>query len=185
MSDVDILREMIRDASRLDLVNYYNRNKVILCEPQYSGYSVCISGLPENTIVIKADDFRSPDTLFKGGSGECKRADFIIIAESDNKTFILIIEMKSRKGSEKEIINQLTGSQCFLSYVREIGRAFWRQNNFLGKCVYRFISIAHISIAKSKTRVTRPAGLHDRPERMLKVAYPHRLEFNHLAVRSG
>ncbi|MBK8509626.1 MAG: hypothetical protein V9G63_04990 [Candidatus Competibacter sp.] len=184
MSDFDVLRKMIKDSSRLELDDYYSRNQVTLCEPQDSDYSVCIRGLPEDTVIIKADDFRSPDTIFKGEHGECKRADFLIIAESNDKVFILIIEMKRRKGLEKEVIKQLVGTRCFLSYVIEIGRAFWQQNTFLNNCVYRFISINHISIAKGKTKVTRTDKLHDRPERMLKIAYSGHLEFKHLAGRS-
>ena len=94
---------------------------------------------------------------------------------------ILCIEMKATKGVEKEIIQQLTGAQCFVAYCQEIGKAYWNQSNFLKGNDYRFVSISQISIAKNKTRTTRLTDTHDRPERMLKIAYPHHLQFNYFA----
>ncbi len=58
MSDIAILKEMIRDLSIVKLVLSQSRNKVILTEPQPPNYFVTIEGIPdeENAIVIKADD---------------------------------------------------------------------------------------------------------------------------------
>jgi hypothetical protein len=180
MPDISMLHELIKDTAKQALVDSYGKKQAILTEPQCPGVSVTISGLPDNVIVIKADAFTSPDTVFIGANGECKRADFVIIANTGNKKVVLCIEMKATKGSEKEIIQQLTGAQCFVSYCREIGKAFWNQPDFLKSYVYRFVSISQISIAKSKTRMTRSTDSHDRPEQMLKIAYPHHLQFNHL-----
>ena len=184
MSDMDILQQMIRSSARLDLTDYYDKKQVTLTEPQCPTSVVTISGLPDDVIVIKADDFKSPDAIFNGSHGECKRADFLIIADSGDKKIILCIEMKARKSPENDIIKQLTGTQCFVAYIREIGKSFWKQPSFLNSYAYRFVSISHTSIAKSKTRTTRTPGIHDRPERMLKIACPHHLQFNHLAGRN-
>ena len=157
------------------------KSETTLTEPQCPGVSVTISGLLDNVIVIKADAFTSPDTVFMGSHGECKRADFVIVADTGNKKVIICIEMKARNNGGKGIIQQLTGAQCFVGYCQEIGKAFWHQPDFLKDYVYRFVSISQISIAKSKTRLTRLADTHDRPDRMLKIAYPHHLQFSHLA----
>lgn len=185
MSDMDILQQMIKNSTQLALTNEYGKKQITLIESQCPASLVNIYGLPDDVIVIKADDFKSPDTIFNGSNGECKRADFLIIAESGDKKIILCIEMKVRKSPESDIIKQLTGTQCLVAYIREIGRLFWKKPGFLNGYVYRFVSISHTSIAKSKTRTTRPTGIHDRPERMLKIAYPHHLQFNHLAGRNG
>jgi hypothetical protein len=137
--------------------------------------------MPHNSIVVKADAFKSPDSVFQGTKGECKRADFVIVADCGNKKVIVCIEMKAGKDSEKEIVRQLTGARCFMVYCQEIGKSFWREQDFLKGYAYRFVSINRISIAKSKTRIDRHPSLHDRPDRMLKISSPHRLEFNHLA----
>ncbi len=177
MDDLDILRQMVKDSATVPLTEYYGKYKVDLTE---SKYSVPVFGMPDNAIVIKADAFSAPDTVFKCKRGECKRADFVIIADTGTKKVILCIEMKARKDSTPEIIQQLAGAQCFVAYCREIGQTFWNQPDFLKDYIYRFISIDHISIGKKKTRITSEAGTHDRPERMMKIGWPHHLQFNHL-----
>ncbi len=181
MSDIDILHQMIKESARIFLSDIYGKKQLTLSEPQHEKSSVTIRGVPESAIIIKADAFKSPDTVFNGLHGECKRSDFVIIADTDNKKIILFIEMKARKGSEKEIIQQLTGAQCFIAYCREIGKAFWNQKKFLDDYAYRFVSIGHTGIPKRKTRISRQVGVHDCPERMLKIDSPHHLQFNHLA----
>lgn len=183
MSDIQILDEMVSLNAKLVVETANGNNKVILTEPQDT-LSVTLSGLPDNTIVIKADAFKSPDSIFNGTKGECKRADFVIVATAGKKKVIVCIEMKATKDSRKEIVQQLTGAQCLARYCQEIGRQFWQQQDFLEGYVYRFVSIGHISIAKQKTRISRQAGVHDRPERMLKIDWPHHLEFNHLVGRN-
>lgn len=181
MPDIEILNQMIRDGAKLALDCHNGKHQVTLVEPQHTNASVTIRGIPENAIVIKADAFRSPDSVFNGSKGECKRADFVIVADAGKKKIILCIEMKATKDSENEIIRQLVGARCFVSYCQEVGKAFWQQQDFLRKYVYRFVSIGHISIAKQKTRISRKSAIHDRPERMLKIDWPHHLQFNHLA----
>ncbi|MBE3144112.1 MAG: hypothetical protein IMZ61_09350 [Planctomycetes bacterium] len=181
MSDIGILQEMIKDAAKVSLTSVGNRKQVTLTESQQAGSSVTIYGLPDEVVVIKADAFRSPDTVFNGSRGECKRADFVIVADTVNRKIILCIEMKATKGPLQEIIHQLTGTRCFVAYCREIGLGFWNKRDFLDGYTQRFITIGHTSIPKKKTRISRQEGAHDRPDRMLKIDWPHYLEFNHLA----
>lgn len=177
---------MIKDAAKVSLVDYYGKKQVKLEEPQFPGASITIHGMPDNAVVIKADAFTSPGSVFKGLHGECKRADFVIIADGGSKKKVVIcIEMKvmagKRMGTEKEIVQQLKGAQCFVAYCREIGRLFWNEPDFLNGFVYRFVSIGNISISKKRLRIDPSKNLHDRPEKMMKISSPHRLEFNHLA----
>jgi hypothetical protein len=88
---------------------------------------------------------------------------------------------RSGKGQPTEIVQQLKGAQCFIAYCREIGKAFWNEPDFMKKYRHRFVSIAHTSIPKRKTRITRESGKHDEPEKMLKIDWPHHLQFNQLA----
>lgn len=85
MSDMDILQQMIKNSTQLALTNEYGKKQITLIESQCPASLVNICGLPDDVIVIKADDFKSPDTIFNGSNGECKRADFLIIAESGDK----------------------------------------------------------------------------------------------------
>jgi len=151
--------------------------KVELIEPE-ENYSTTLSGLPADSVVIKGDAFPAPDKIFQGSRGECRRADYVIIADSGTKKVILCVELKRTTKSEKHIIEQLTGAKCFVAYCQEIGKTFWRQHNFLDDYDYRFISIGHISVAKRKTRITRNTAVHDAPERMMRIDWPHYLSFN-------
>jgi hypothetical protein len=182
MSDFVILQEMIKDAATVPLVDKYDRKIVTLAEPQHTHSSVTIAGIPDDAVVIKADVFNPPTSVFNDTMGECKRADFVIIADADNKKVILCIEMKAGKGgTEREIIQQLKGAQCFVAYCREIGRAFWNTPNFLAGYRYRFVSIRESSISKRPTRVDTKTDAHDRPDQMLKISGRRFLQFNHLA----
>ena len=154
MSDIAILKEMIRDFSVVTLVPSQARNKVILIEPQQPNSSVTIDGMPDekNVIVIKADDFKSPETIFRGDHGECKRADFVIIADTGKKKVILCIELKTGRSEKKHaILLQLEGARCFTEYCKEIGKSFWVQPNFLKDYDYRFVSIKNFSVKKQRS----------------------------------
>ncbi len=182
MTDINLLDQMIKNEAKMALENKNGKLYVTLSEPQCPRGSVTIAGLPNNAIVIKADKFNSPDSLFAGSKGECKRADFVIVADSGQKKVVLCIEMKQTRDSAKEVVQQLTGTLCFVSYCKEIGREFWNRQDFLKGYDYRFISIGHISIAKRRTRIDRQPGIHDRPEQMMKIGWPNgRIEFNLLA----
>lgn len=184
MSDIKILKEMINERATVPLEETCNKKyQVTLTEPLPANYSVTISGMPagDEVIIIKADAFNSPKTVFKGDFGECKRADFVIIADTEKKKVILCIEMKGGKGgSEKEIIQQLKGAQCFVAYCREIGQSFRSKPNFLSGYMYRFLCITEINTTKQVTRTAPPTGNHDRPDRMLKISSPRYLHFDRL-----
>jgi len=185
MSDIALLKEMIKETARVPLEEHNGKNQVTLIEPPPANYSVTIHGMPyeDEVIIIKVDTFSSPRAVFNGKCGECSRADFVIIADTDNKKVskvILFIEMKGGKAENKKIIQQLKGAQCFVAYCREIGQLFWEQKNFLKDYKYRFISLKKISIAKKTTWIGSKVGIHNSPERMLKITSPHHLQFNRL-----
>jgi len=182
VSDIDILNDMIKDTAKISPEDNYGKLKVTLTEPQQLDSSTTIFGFPNDAITIKVDTFESPDTIFNCLNGECKRSDFVIIADTDEKKVILHIEIKAKTGKKNnDIIKQLKGADCFVAYCRKIGKEFWNKQDFLDGYNTRFISIGHTSIQKKKTRIIRHLGVHDSPENMLKIASPHYLAFNHLA----
>ncbi|HIK12481.1 MAG TPA: hypothetical protein IGS52_19855 [Oscillatoriaceae cyanobacterium M33_DOE_052] len=183
MSDIAILKEMINQSATVPLLDKYGKKQVILREPAPANYAVTIYGMPndDDVIIIKADAFISNKAFFQGKQGECKRADFVIIADTGQKKVIVCLEMKWGKGgTEAEIIHQLKGAQCLVTYCREIGRSFWNLPNFMKDYVYRFVSIRDISIAKKPTRSPSNTPTHDRPDKMLKISSPHHLTFDSL-----
>lgn len=181
MTDFAILDEMIQENARVSVgQNEYGKRELLLVEPQDPRSSVTLAGIPDRVMVITADAFRSPDTVFKGQHGECKRADYVIIAEKPDGKFIVCIEIKAGSAPENEVIRQLAGAECFIHYCQAIGKTFWSERAFLDGYSYRFVSIRHTGIRKQKARIEPKAASHDRPERMLKISAPNRLEFNRL-----
>jgi hypothetical protein len=178
MSDIAILKEMIRDCAivELEYKKEYKRDSYLLklTETQ-DNYSFVVNGMPkpDEVIVIKLDEFFDVRRIFTGSKGECKRADFIIIANTTSEKVILCLEMKKGKKSNTWITKQLKGAKCFVSYCREIGRLFWNQPDFLRDYQYRFVSIKNISISKTTTssrQFSQKSEIHDQPEKMLKIS---------------
>jgi hypothetical protein len=179
MPDMLILSQMIKDSALISLQDEYGKKLVKLCDPQAPDSSATIRNLPSDALVIKVDAFRSPDDIFKGKNGECKRADYVII--SAEKECILFIEIKQTKDGWDQIVKQLKGAQCFVEYCKEIGKTFWNESSFMTGYKYRFISIGHTSIPKRKTRITKKLKKHDTPKRAMKVDWSNHLQFNQLA----
>jgi len=173
---------MIRDDAIVSTtISSYGKLQIVLTEPQYPDCEVTITGVPEDTIVVRADAFKSPDSLFNGSKGECKRADFIVVANDASRKVVLYIELKKRTDSSTDIVKQLKGARCLVEYCKEVGREFWGKSGFLCNCTHRFIAITQIRLSKQKTRIKKDGGIHDRPDNFLKVSYPNnRLEFNRL-----
>ena len=190
-SDFDILHDLIRDEALARVEFPYGKKTIVLEEPghqQQSAYSLRINDVPDDAVAFRADAFPAPNHLFKNDKGECKRADFVVIASDGKTNWIIYVEMKRGKGpSEKQITQQLRGTQCLVAYCRAIGQEFWQERRFLKKESYqqRFISVRDIGIPKKPRSVPPESGRHDVPERMLKINSPHRgnLRFNHLVGR--
>ncbi len=178
MTDFQILSQLFKDATKVPLRTEYNKSFVLLDEPQATDSEAKIRNLPDDAIVIKIDAFRSPDNIFNGTKGECKRADYAII--SSERKCILLIEIKRNKDAWCQVVKQLMGAKCFIKYCQEIGRSFWNDNNFLKGYRYRYVSIGHTSIPKRRTRITKQDERHDTPETALKIDWPNYLQFNML-----
>ena len=183
-TDLDILNDMIMDSAKVNIEHNSsdpNKSSVTLNEPQSPTSEVTIYGLPHNAIVIKVDTFKSPDTILTETRGQRKRSDYIIVTDKKGKKNILHIEIKTTKGSEKDIIKQLKGSVCFVGYCKEIAKEFWYEKDFLSEFESRFVSITRTcSINKKQTRLNKKYNPNDTPERMMTLKYPHKQQFNHL-----
>ena len=180
MQDFEILEEMMNKQALMPLQKEYGRSIVILDEPQTTNSAVTIRNLPDETLVIKVDMFNAPDQIFNGRKGECKRADYVIISPAHK--CIVYIELKRTRDAWNEIVKQLKGAQCLVSYCKNIGQTFWNSREFMRNYKQRFISIGHIGIPKRKTRMEKPTqSAHDKPEKAMKIDWPNYVEFNKLA----
>lgn len=179
MPHLGILSQMVKTSALVPTQGSSGKLRVTLQEPQAPDSSATISELPTDALVIKVDVFRSPDEIFNGTYGECKRADYVII--SAKKRCILYIEIKRTKDSWNHIVKQLMGAECFIKYCQEVGKRFWNCSDFLSGYEHRFISIGHTSISKRPTRYKDSAPIHNSPEKALKVDWPKNLQFYQLA----
>lgn len=179
MNDHEILAELVKDNARVALEGQGRQKRVILNEQQTPDSKATISHLPDDTVVMKVDTFTSPDQVFKGLKGECRRADYVIVSPS--KKTIIYIEMKRTKDTWPGIVQQLKGAECFVKYCQEIGKSFWGENSFLEQYRHRFVSLCHTSISKRSTRTRPLEKLHDRPEDAMRIDWPKVLYFNQLA----
>lgn len=169
MNDIQILQEMLSRDSKVPLQHAHDKSSVEL-KDEKSGGTATIIGMPQDSIVIRAEDFENPLTIFDGSKGECKRADFVIVSSEDTKKWIVCIETKTGKSkAEAHIKAQLKGAQCFIGYCRCIGRVFWESSAFLDGYEYRFVSIGHTNVHKRNMQPSRPSTWHSSPENFLKV----------------
>ncbi len=185
MPHISILKEMLKGSIIVPIEDHpYKNGKKQVTLTEEGQYSLIIRGLPEErfVIVIKTDKFPAPTNIFNGSKGECKRSDFVIITDIDNKQMVLFIEMKSKKSTEgnQHIIKQFKGAQCVIKYTKEVGKLFWDTPHFLDDFESRFVCLMDINIDKRPTSYLGVSGLHDCPENMLKIKSTHYLQFNQL-----
>ena len=184
MNDIQILQEMLNPDVQVVLQPGQGRPSAQLTDSQ-SGTTVEIKGLPYNSIVIRAEDFENPLTIFNGEKGERKRADFVIVSNDENdRKWIICIETQEMDAKlASHVVQQLKGSYCFITYCQCIGKSFWTSDGFLDDYDYRFVSIVDINFNRSR-RQTQPfdsaKGLHNRPETFLKISRCPMIYFRNL-----
>ncbi|MEN9848654.1 MAG: hypothetical protein RL368_1394 [Pseudomonadota bacterium] len=179
-TDIEILRQMIRTENIIKPTEKNGKIELILAEADYSvtvnGLSIC-----DEFLVIKADKFDLSTSFFENRNEQFKRADFIIVAELNNRKVIICLEMKAKKDHENKILAQLKGAQCLVEYCKALGKAFWNNKSFLTECTYHFVSIGHIknSVKPNYTHADI-THTHHEPKNLLKIAGARRIAFNQL-----
>ena len=184
VNDINILQEMLSAGAQVPLQKTKEECSVTLKDKQ-AETTVEIKGIPEDSIVIRAEAFKQP-TVFKGSKGERRRADFVIVSNSENEKWIICIETQAGTGKDpKKVEQQLRGAQCFMGYCKCVGKSFWQSEKFLDSYQYRFVSISGININKQQTRFSTPSNqpvgpLHDSPDTFLKILERQSLYFDEL-----
>ncbi|MCY4325054.1 MAG: hypothetical protein OXC81_03410 [Betaproteobacteria bacterium] len=187
MSDALILSELIA-VGALAKQEGAGKASVHLQEPD-AEHSVQISGLPKDAFVIEADkSLREADnkvsmlkSIFGGGHNECKMADYIIISPACK--IIVCVELKSsRRNIRPKAVWQLTGASCLVAYIREVGRKFWRADNFLADYDYRYAVIIKHSAKKTSRQLREDdQRKHNTPDKFLGISTAQRVSFRYLA----
>lgn len=155
-----------------------------------SGDTVKITGIPPDSIVIRAEIFEEPLTIFNGTKGERKRADFVIVSSDENgRNWIVCIETQESDSKKAwEIVQQLKGACCLISYCKCIGKSFWNSNNFLDGYECRFVSIVETNPNKSKRKTGSfhsKGKLHNHPKKFKKIPQRSKIPFGKLIHPEG
>lgn len=145
MNDIEVLKKMLIPSVLVPLQHEQdNRSSVKLTDLQ-AQTAVTIKGLPQNTVVLRAEVFipyadaedsnadvedRKNSCFFNGSKGECKRADFVIVSSGTKKWIIFIETQRGNYKSCKEVVQQLKGALCLINYCRSIGKEFWLEGNY-------------------------------------------------------
>lgn len=184
MNDIQVLQEMLSPDAQVLLQSGQGRPSVQLTDLQ-SGTTVEIKGLPHNSIVIRAEDFENPLTIFNGSKGERKRADFVIVSNDEHeRKWIICIETQEMDAKlASHVVQQLKGAYCFIHYCKCIGKSFWELDEFLDDYDYRFVSIVDINFNRSRRR-SQPfhstGELHNSPDEFLKISRSPTIYFRRL-----
>ena len=193
VNEIEILQEMLIPSALVSLQHNQGGLPFVELTDKQSKATVTIKGLPQESIVIRADVFvpcadvcgSNGGSIFLGSKGEGRRADFVIVSKRQARKWIVCIETQAGdRKTAAHVEHQLKGAQCFLNYCKSIGKSFWGEQNFLDGYHYRFVSMTRVNVRKTKTsanpkrssRHSRPSfilskgRLHDTPETFLKVS---------------
>ena len=166
MSDFTLLKQLLNGDA---LVPVHNRQAKLKEQESGSSYVVYLKGLPDNTLILKADLFPSPEKILNCGDREgiCKRADYVVVNEKE----MIFIELKKSKSGSEKIKQQLRGARCVMDYCIAIGQQFFSRPRFLQKAIKKthFVSIRWININKQNPKQSATASCNDTPERMSQL----------------
>ena len=141
------------------------------------GYSIKIKGVPNNTLVLKTDILEMKKA-FMCAKGECKRADFAIIATGEKK--IIFIEMKKTKLNNEELVKQLKGASVFVDFCKLIVSEFWGRPDFLRGYKKYYVSLSHTPLAKGPSKSNSKKKSHTSPEKHLRIRGMAAIHYQHL-----
>jgi hypothetical protein len=183
MNDTETLRNLFKPRVYVNMTtNAHGKYEVTLEEPLQPDSSVKICRLPGDTVIVNVDLFEGPNHVFNCDTGICKRADYAIISES--RRSVLYVELKSGSYGQCDVVKQLIGAKCFISYCREVVRQFWGNPSFMEGYCERFVSFVHVSA--SQRPISEPSrAIHDCPTNFMKIKHPNRnfQHFNRLIGR--
>jgi hypothetical protein len=176
MNNYELLQKLFNDKLLINTeVGDYDKYCIKLTES--SDYSVTIHNILKDAVAIKTDNFPDLGNFFNCSSdvGQCKRADFVIIADEK----LIFIELCRSKKQKDEVVQQLKGAQCVIEYCRNISEKFYNYTSFLEGYTSYFVSIYNIGVNK-KPNTTLSNEANKTPDKFLKISSPYNIQFKQL-----
>lgn len=177
MDDFGLLEELFKDKLIKGTEGEYGKHCIKLEEKsEENSYSITIRQTPEDAIAIKADSFPDLKEFFNCSSeiGQCKRSDFIIIADSK----LIFIELSTTRKQKKEVEQQLQGAQCVIDYCCSISDKFYNHSLLTNYHPY-FVSIFNIGTNKRSERLQK-VNKNKTPQDFLRINASEHVEFRKL-----
>jgi len=184
---LDILKTLFQDDLFGSFGNTYGRYFAQLKEDDVSAKlkNIKIFNIEHDSLLIKIDKTKPPNTLFKNTKGERKRCDYLLITKRNSKYYLVFIEIKSAKLNNNHIIKQFKGAECIVDYSSAILRRFHDKPNFFNTFDKRFVCFYKPNIPKRTTRPIKNSskpnsGKNTTPEKMLIYSDPICLSISEL-----
>ena len=151
-------------------------------------YTVILSGVPNNSILLRLDEnkfdvsgiFNSSISEIYGGI--CKKADYILI---DNENYkVNFIELKLGTAfTKKEITQQLIGAECIFKYISHLIMNYCKRKNWNNEAPFSHYHYNYVAICN--IRISRKASYHKMhkitsPEDFLRIDYTQKVPYKRL-----
>ena len=127
------LRSLISDNASVPLIISEGKCFCVLTEVE-SDYDFTVYNPPNDAIIIKCDKFPTTgNVFFKGKNKESKRADYVLVSESEKVLMFFELKRSKSSSSAKNVVAQLKGAKCIMDYCESISSSFLNENRiFLG-----------------------------------------------------
>ena len=132
------LRELLVNDAILQLTEKHGKMSCFLPEDK-ANYGFDLLGLPCDALIIKCDRFpTTKNVFFKSDNKECKRADFVLVSESEK--VIMFFELKKSQKSAKatDIVAQLKGAKCVMDYCESLSSSFLDEHDIFEGYTFRY-----------------------------------------------
>ena len=132
------LRELLVNDAILQLTEKHGKMSCFLPEDK-ANYGFDLLGLPCDALIIKCDRFpTTKNVFFKSDNKECKRADFVLVSESEK--VIMFFELKKSQKSAKanDIVAQLKGAKCVMDYCESISSSFLGEHCIFKDYIFKY-----------------------------------------------
>lgn len=175
MVDIEIMKKLLVDDLFSPISEKDGRSFARLKESGIDARlrRVDIYDVSEDSLLIKLDKYDQPKSLFKGTEGERKRCDYVLITSINSQSYLLFIEMKSKRVKPSEFIKQFKGAECLMDYCDATLKRFHEQNNFFEGFKKRFVVFYKIPLSKQRTRSIDSFGNNSTPDKALTYLSPH------------
>lgn len=175
-------------------LNHSNRFVAVLKEENANSLTptIYLTGIPENSVLIKADhDLTIPRYMDAGHGHEFRhRNDFVLLTRIDGKDMIISFELKSATAKHKSISKQFMGGDCLLDYLAALSRRFTRSPFSFDSTPATGIEHRYVLIyvpdkatkARFKNRFKLPRTVNNKPETFYSYAVAARRTSSFIVV---